>query len=305
MRIKNREARLLRLLDHQFMYGARERILDYASLPLNLYIGGVVQHGDGPPFSAYNNFPAPRKLIQRYPVFVANPEIRNYWYSRGFKNIEVGGSPWAYLLGGINKFCATSLKEGEKPSEVVFFPRHLAIGFEEHSPESIRKRFAFLRNRFEHQKIVCCVYWSDLLDDEWFKLAREYEIEISCAGIAHTDPVWAMSKLRTDFLLKLFNIIYPSQRCLFEDYTSAIIYALSIGKPVQLLNDADRISLGGNLALLSRERQWIKKEIPSIEEDFVLSPMAIDFAKEVCGVPYRKEPNDVHEFFRMFEMQID
>lgn len=294
----------LRVLSHQFMYGAREVILDYASLPSNLFIGGVLQHGDGPPFSAYNNFPSPRKSFKRFPVFVANSQIKNHWSSLGMKNIEVSGSTWAYAL---KNFSSSQYKVDyqKKKYEVLFFPTHLAIGYREHSKTSIELRFQALRNQFDSESIQCCVYWSDLIDDTWFAMGKKYSIDIVCAGISTTEPVWAKNSLRTNFLLKLGQIIDQSEKCIFENYTSALIYALTLAKPVKLLNSTELELIGERLEFLSQERQWVLDNLPHIQREYICDGPAIKFANSVCGLENRVSPEEVAEFFRMFEYHLN
>lgn len=295
--ITNRLERTLERFNHQFMYGGREILLKYGNISDDHYLLGVLQHGVGPGFALWNNYPTPRIGLKRSPLWVASNENESYIRKQGIKNVNAIGSVWSYvkkMMEGENR----ELKSRHKLRDILFFPAHYGGGIanvhnpsryitHHYSQSDILKMFAKLRSDFPRETITCCVFWSDLFAANWFEAGEKFGISITSSGIGVTNPFWHPSPSRVQFLHNLFDLISNHKVCMIEQMSSSVFYALSLEKPVFISAYFEKSNFQ------ERELIWLRQKAPKLFQDFIFDESLGEFANLVLGSDRLIEPQEV------------
>ena len=259
------------------MYGAREILLDYAGLSRNLVLLGVLQHGIGPTSEIRNNVPSPRIYSRRSPVWIASKRSEIELKQAGFRYVKAIGSAWSYMKKLSEDFLTM---EPSECRDVLFFARHYGGGATaEYNNQEVLKIFSELRARYPNSSLTVCVYFYDLLTANWHDLAPRFGIEVVSAGVGVTSPVWRQSESRIEFLYTLKKIIDQHNICLFDEPSSAIFYALSLGKivkiePIKSINLVD-YQVGF--------QRWLQSNLPKIFSGINRDPVAEEVTNELLG----------------------
>jgi len=259
------------------MYGAREILLDYAGLSRNLVLLGVLQHGIGPTSEIRNNVPSPRIYSRRSPVWIASKRSEIELKQAGFRYVKAIGSAWSYMKKLSEDFLTM---EPSECRDILFFVRHYGGGATaEYNNQEVLKIFSELRARYPNSSLTVCVYFSDLLTANWHNLAPRFGIEVVSAGVGVTSPVWRQSESRIEFLYTLKKIIDQHNICLFDEPSSAIFYALSLGKivkiePIKSVNLVD-YQVGF--------QRWFQSNLPKILSGINRDPVAEEVTNELLG----------------------
>jgi hypothetical protein len=263
----------------QFVYGHREILLDFAKLDRTSLILGNIQHGVGPLFTLYSEYPTPRlRNLQRSPLWVYNQNLADGLKRMGLKKVHAIGSPWLYskLQSESGQSTPTS-----KPKYVVF-PRHYSFSYlSQVTASDIKEKIKSWRTIAGSDELEICLYWSEFIDLRWHQVAREEGVNLVCAGVSSTTPVWSQSSSRLHFYQNLRGIIDSSTHCIFESFTSAMFYANDLGKNVGLFD-----SISANLErerekIFQEENRWLKSNIPGIfgtcEQNLILDSITHEF----------------------------
>jgi hypothetical protein len=301
------EKRAALRLQHQFMYGAREVIFEHLNLDLNKIILGVVQHGFGPDFWAETNFPSPRLGIGRARVLLASTPIsirlqKKYPHHK----VEAIGSPWAYLLKTLQtkptetlenqriKYCKSGLR-------VLFFVRHfnLRAGFK-YTEEIVHEIGHQIREYYPSESITFCIFWSDLLSYDWFRFGREFDIRIACAGVRELSPPWELHEARTKFLPQLARLILEHDMCAFDTYSSAVPYALSLGRRSQLI----ALQYSKKYPPFGKAHDWFRSEFTFTGNDELFPEKNLDLTEDLLGLNEVLSPEQFEEIIPMIKLRI-
>ena len=259
------------------MYGAREILLDYAGLSRNLVLLGVLQHGIGSTPEIRNNVPSPRIYLRRSPVWIASKRSEIELKQAGFRYVKAIGSAWSYM-NKLSEDFPTS--EPSERRDVLFFARHYGgTSAAEYSNQEILKIFSELSARYPNSSLTVCVYFTDLLTANWHDLATRFGIEVVSAGVGVTSPAWRQSESRIKFLYNVKKIIGRHNICLFDEPSSAIFYALSLGKIVKV----EPIKSVKLVDYQLEFQRWFQSNLPKILSGIDRDPVAEEITNELLG----------------------
>ena len=246
----------------QFAYGHREILLKFAGLDETSLLTGVIQHGVGPAFTLYSEWPTPRlHNLKRSPLWVYSKSAIQDLKLNGVKDVTAIGSPWLYSKK-IDNFESKSLHSEPK---FLVFPRHYSLNYlSKYNFLDIIKKIQQWKAIAGSDSLEICLYWTEFIDVRWQQAAREEGVSLVCAGMSYTYPVWSNIDSRVDFYPHLREIIDSSTHCIFESFTSAIFYASDLGKNVGIFETQLTLSDIARDQSFQREREWLKKNIPGI-----------------------------------------
>ena len=231
----------------QFAYGNREILLDYLSLPRNHIILGNLQSG----FSSYLWQPKKLRMINgrlaRHYVWTMPKHFE------GRRDIHAIGAIWLYFLE--MKFAndswleLQSLKNPRLPSKVKsvgYIPAK--IGNSSISNPLMHVRNAeFLRSKLgSSTNIKVLLDTRDMLSNETRLAYSRNEISTYCNGWNGTlliNGAMGDETLRTNFYLELFNFINSVDYVVSESFGSHLLYSLSIGIPIRIIQRKKTIDL--------------------------------------------------------------
>jgi hypothetical protein len=294
--IGSREVELSKTFSHQFMYGAREVLLDYCEIPKDRLLLGVLQHGVGPTLNQFINVPSPRIGIKRSPVWLASHSVAQEIKKCGYKEVSAIGSTWAYLL---KKTVAVPEEIGDRREKILFFPSHW--GGHEYSNEEVIQICTSLRKRFPNEYLSISVYFIDLLCADWPRIASSFGIQILNAGMGGSDPYWSNFKARTNFLPRLREYIMQHDHCVFEEFSSAIFYAISLKKRVTV----------NKLPFLDHRQSpdaavndWMRKNLPKIYDGIYCDALAQEISDDLLGTNVTLSKEDLSERLKYVRLEL-
>lgn len=215
----------------QFAYGHREILLRVMQQSLTTAFPLVLQHGVYTPGVAIQKGVAltPRKNLWsrfRFVCFSKSDQenVRKY----GIRDVVAIGAPWLYLSDTETK---------TKKNSLGFFPAHgnTAEATPCSSLKDISKRIQLVRKQFPGMRLTVFLYYSEFIRREWHELSRDLGFEVFCAGLPLGHPVFTPHLSRIDFLFNLKQKLNLMEACVYESYTSAILYAGSLGKSAALI----------------------------------------------------------------------
>lgn len=265
----------------QFAYGHREILLKAADLTLDSVLLGIVQHGVGPSFVQYSDWPTPKGFnLSRSPLWVYSKtnefELRNL----GVKDVRAIGSPWLY-----SKKMEESKGHYIQKKYCLVFASHTRFNFSLTTElDEILDKIKFWKTIAGNDELAICLYWVDFLDENW-KLAAKIEgVELLCAGIDFTDPVWSLSPVRLDFYSNLNRIIQSAHYCIFEGFTSAIFYAASQDVPFGVFRSKFEDKKILSSQFFSKEHQWLRRYARRNFENICENHNFTDVSNELLGI---------------------
>jgi hypothetical protein len=203
------EQSLIRRFGIQFNYGHREIILKAAGLQENSLLLGIVQHGVGPTFTLYSDWPTPRlNSLRRTPLWVYSKENENELRNLGVRDVKAIGSPWLYSINQNTHSLSSLLPNSSKGEYCLVFPSHTNFAYLEiTSEEGIVSRIRSWKEVAKNDKMVICLYWVEFLDQRWHNAAELEGVKLTCVGIGATDPLWSKSERRLDFYKNLRSLL--------------------------------------------------------------------------------------------------
>jgi hypothetical protein len=281
---KQKNANLQRLTEKfgiQFSYGHREILLEYSKLDPTSLLTGILQHGVGPSFTLYSDWPTPRSMrLIRSELWVYSKKVAEELRSIGVPRVTAIGSPWLYSK------ILDQYKKNDQPSRPKFlvFPRHYTATFTSKiSASDIREKISYWRTISGNEELHICLYWIDFLNPVWQFVAREEGVSLVCAGISGSSPVWAQTDLRIDFYKNLRKILDSSTHCIFESFTSAIFYANDLGKDIGIFQVPSSIREINTEKSFQMEQSWLLKNFPKIFGSFGFGKSLDSSTQELLG----------------------
>lgn len=310
--IKSHSARYAELFYSQFYYGHREILLNYLEKDDDLLLCGILQHGVRqigltPYPKDFQDFKTPRLANwKRSPLWVYSKETVTHLKKQGARgSIEAIGAPWNYMTPPVANLEFDS--KGNPVKKFVVFPTHYQIGMIANLDESqIRNRINYWKGLASFQSLTVCLFWTEFLDPIWQKVCREEGVNITCAGIGTTDPVWAQNPSRLNFLYKIRDILSEHTHCIFETFSSGIFYAISMNKHVGLFPGPRDLPKYGSASVgdwvnsvHEMDESWVAREMPLILENFAADEGLKNLADYLLGVDAVRpvsELNDILQF---------
>lgn len=225
------ESNFFRILGIQFSYGQREILLKAMNENFNKAFQVVLQHGAYTPSAVIEYgvaYTSKRNLKSRY-RFVSfskhdEDKVRDY----GIKDVVSIGAPWLYL----------DAAPGTVTSNTIgFFPAHHSshYNYPGSTVSAIRQRINLVKSQFPGMQITVFLYFSEFLMREWHEASESAGFDLFCAGLPNNEPVFAPHPSRISFLPQLKKKLSEMELCAFESYSTAILYAGSLGKTAALI----------------------------------------------------------------------
>lgn len=272
---------MIRRFSTQFAYGHREILLNYAKLDPSSLLTGIVQHGVGPAFTIFSDWPTPRvKFISRSPLWVYSQVAAKELASIGAKKVQAIGSPWLYA----KKSDLLVMPREHQQSSFLIFPRHFSDAIlDDISPEGIRAKIRFWKSIAGSEELVICLYYIEFTNYVWQKIARQEGVVLKCAGVGATSPVWSQSGSRIDYYRNLSEIISSSTHCIFESLSSAMFYANDLGKNVGIFSTETESKVVNENLFFQKEFDWLLKNLPGIFNTCEASSTLNEITHELLG----------------------
>ena len=273
--------RLTEKFQTQFAYGHREILLNYSKLNSASLLIGIVQHGVGPAFTLYSDWPTPRyRGLKRSNLWVYSKKAAAELASAGVKNVSAIGSPWLYskILNGY------AVRENPPKTKFLIFPRHYNFShLSKITPADILEKIQHWKSIAGSEELEICLYWIEFFDPAWQRIAREEDVTLVCAGIPQTTPFWSQADSRVNFYVNLRQIIDSATHCIFESFTSAIFYANDLGKNVGIFQTRSSLEEVNSTAIFLRENEWLIRNAPEIFNSCESSSSLDSMAHELLG----------------------
>jgi len=299
---KYKYAKLQRLSDKfgmQFAYGHREILLEYSKVDQSSLLMGILQHGVGPAFTLFSDWPTPRYMgLKRSNLWVYSRKVAEELAVEGATNVSAIGSPWIYskILRNYEKKALPS-----KPKFLVF-PRHYTATFpSKNSKDDIHEKIRFWKLISGGEELEICLYWIDFLNPIWQSAAREEEVALVCAGISGSTPAWAQTGLRIAFYDNLRIIIDSATHCIFESFTSALLYANDLGRDLGIYQTPSSIREIDSDASFQRENLWLLRNFPKIFDSLENGNCLDATTHELLGYDDLLSPQDLANVLRYRE----
>ena len=309
--IKPQSARYAEMFYSQFYYGHREILLNYLGRDGSLLLCGILQHGVRqigltPYPKDFQDFKTPRLgNWKRAPLWVYSQQTVAHLKKLGAKgNIQAIGAPWNYLIQAPTSQKIDSKEESIK--KYLVFPTHYQIGMVATLDESqVRNRINHWKELANYQPLTVCLFWTEFLDPTWQKVCREEGVQVTCAGMGTTDPIWAQNPSRLDFLYKLREIISEHTHCIFETFSSGIFYAISMNKYVGLFPGPKDLPKYGSStvgdwidSVHEMDESWAAAEMPLIIENFAEAESLKSLTNYLLGVDAVKPINELNDILK-------
>ena len=286
-----KKSQLLKRFSTQFAYGHREILLNYAGLDHSTIFTGILQHGMTQDLEISSAI-TPRLLNgRRSPFWVFNINDERRFRENGYKNVKAIGAPWIYLES------SPIPDKVESEGNVLIFPTHRSISVEPLiDRDEIRSKILFWLNQYGENGITICLVWSEFVTNDWQVACKELGVGCVTAGVGMTTPTYSPHPARIDFLRNLRQLIVSHKICVFETYTSAIFYALSLGKPCSLIIET-QTGLEKQNAVIGGE-SWLKNNFPSINRMICPSGKYQEESQILLGYDVKKSRNELRSILR-------
>lgn len=286
------EQSLIRKFGIQFYYGHREIILKAAGLQENSLLLGIVQHGVGPTFTLYSDWPTPRfNSLRRTPLWVYSKENENELRNLGVRNVKAIGSPWLYSINQNTHRLSSLLPNSSKGEYCLVFPSHTNFAYLEiTSQEAIVSRIKSWKKIAKNDKMVICLYWVEFLDQRWHKAAELEDVKLTCVGLSATDPLWSKSESRIDFYKNLYSLLNNASYCIFEGFTSAIFYASSLEIPFGIFATEFEERKIADSSQFSQERTWLLASAASHFNHITTEKIFTEISLSLLGIDQLQNP---------------
>ncbi len=289
------EQSLIRKFGIQFYYGHREIILKAAGLQENSLLLGIVQHGVGPTFTLYSDWPTPRlNSLRRTPLWVYSKENENELRNLGVRNVKAIGSPWLYSINQNTHRLSSLLPNSSKGEYCLVFPSHTNFAYLEiTSQEAIVSRIKSWKKIAKNDKMVICLYWVEFLDQRWHKAAELEDVKLTCVGLSATDPLWSKSESRIDFYKNLHSLLNNASYCIFEGFTSAIFYASSLEIPFGIFATEFEERKIADSSQFSQERTWLLASAASHFNEITTEKIFTEISLSLLGIDQLQNPEEL------------
>jgi len=286
---------LLNQFSAQFAYGHREILLSYARLDSSTLLEGVLQHGITSNENLLLDAKTPKVgLFRRAPFWVFSKETTEFLKNHGMRDVTAIGAPWAYL----QKMRGQLADVGGHPkrNKTLVFPTHYSqsvnIPF---TQDEVRQKLRRWKSLSGGEEITICLLWSEFLNPVWRMVCESEGVTLTFAGVGESKPVWSPHVSRVNFLANIDILLRDHSRCIFESPTSAIFYAISLGKEIGLFLSPQSGDWGAFSAAHERQLIWTTECLPDLVEKFALTPRMIEFSRRVLGEDCILNPEELRE----------
>jgi hypothetical protein len=291
----NRKRTLVEKFKTQFVYGHREILLRYSGIDDSALLTGILQHGVGPTFTLYSDWPTPRvNLIKRSPLWVYSQVAAKDLSLRGVENIKAIGSPWLYSK---TLDCFLTPESSSKEKYLVF-PEHYPTSAKHNTAEITREKIKFWRSIAGGADLEICLFWSEFTDPIWTKIAGEEGVSLNCAGHPNSPladlQIWSGEDARIDYYKNLRNIISSATHCIFETFTSAMFYASDLGRYVGFFPTETKTRIEPIYRTIQeQERNWLEDNLPQILRNFAVGNSLTQISRELLGYEDLLNPKEL------------
>ena len=245
---------------------------------------GIIQHGVGPAFTLYSDWPTPRvNFIGRSPLWVYSRVAAKELSSKGVRNVTAIGSPWLYskILDSYN----ISLEKNRL--KYLIFPQHHPYSAAKNTLENTYSKIRYWRSITGSADLEICLFWSEFIDPIWQIVARRENISLKCAGRPNSSLAssygWSQSDARVHYYRNLREIMAPVTHCIFESFTSAMFYASDLGKSIGFFPTDSRVEVATRTRYTENEYLWLTKNIPEIFNTCETSSTLAAISYELLG----------------------
>ncbi len=253
------------------------RYVDLAEVPR---IWGYLQHG----WNTHDGFAVGTVFAPNFPKFVWSDVVARRAWATGLRDVQVVGSPWAYLLKLEEQ---EQWDEGEHEREgTIVYPFH---GWEQQNIIGSHDSYVEDIKRVEGDvPITICLYWNEFEDAS---VRRSYE-DAGFRVISHgyRGHMWRGTDVH--FLDKQLEELRRHKRVVSNRLGSALIYGASVGADIGIYGDpmilqAERAALGG------REKQL--RLYPQLHQPFVPRDYALRLSRYELGQDVLLSPHELSQ----------
>ena len=284
--------KLIDKFETQFAYGHREILLKYSNLNETVLLTGILQHGVGPTFTLYSDWPTPRvNFFRRSPLWVYSRVAAKELASKGVQNVSAIGSPWLYS----KILDSYELSNDKNKIKYLVFPRHYSSSDSDNTFERTYNQINYWLSIAGSADLEICLHWSQFEDLIWQTVAHREGVTLKCAGKPNSPLVWSQSDSRIHFYRNLREIIGSATHCIFESFTSAIFYACDLGKSVGFFPADSKIKFEATPSTLEEELSWLAKNIPGIFNNCEENSTLIALSRELLGYEDMLSPISLSE----------
>lgn len=230
------------ILNEQFAYGAREIYQRFINFDPKKIIFAEVQHGwyldsSWTSQSIVSNRQLNRRL-KRYPLLVWSREIAQELNNPKFRSVYAVTSPWSLLLSSYEKLKSRNLVPtyNEIPGSALYFPTHSFHGMKAFLDSTSAQNILKSQN---FSSITTSLFWIDFINPHIREQFESFS-KVTCMGIrapAATETPWSDIGGRRNFLYQLHKAISEHQFIICDEFSTAAMAALTLGKQVFITKD--------------------------------------------------------------------
>ena len=258
-------------LSEQFAYGHREIYQRFIGFDPNQIIFAELEHGWSSDTSWLQSNSSNRlrnRRLKRYPLLVWSRELARELNYPKHKSVYALASPWFLLLSNYENLKSTGMAPNyfEVPRSVLYFPAHSFPGVEAflHS-----KNIENIYKSQDFASITTSLYWIDFINPTIRELYEPFS-RVTCMGIrapAATEVPWSNTGGRVNFLYQLHKAISEHQYIICEDFSTAAMAALTLGKQVFMTKDKVHLELIHR----SQKNQFLALDVSKIISKYELN----------------------------------
>ena len=225
------------ILSEQFAYGHREVYQRFLNFSPNKYVLAELQHGWYLDPSRSPQFGMNQRILSRklkpFPFLVWSRGLAQAMNQGNKESVYAICSPWYLLTSGYELFKANNKAPNyfETPGSVLFFPSHSFPGINyTHDTSKLEE----IMNFPSVKSITTSLYWTDFLNPTVREQFARFST-VTCVGIrstASTEVPWQDIGGRVNFLYRLHRLISEHELVICEDFSTAAMAALTLGKRV-------------------------------------------------------------------------
>lgn len=284
----------------QFTYGHREILLDFMKLDHTHAFLGRIMHGS---FTEYDDVSTFTVFIngKLAPYWTFNSEILNLKKNKFKNNIIDIGAPWLYL----DKKSSSNKIE----NTFLIMPEHATENYLNSTTkkEKMARAKAF-REIVGENKATVCLHYIDFCDLETRNAFDAFGFSVTCLGVANNRNAISPAGDRVNFLRNLNKLFSDHTHWVGEGFGTSLLYAAATGLNIGVFPEIRKFSKFGyrgvgtqedwTRRIFDRNLSIIKRDIPSVLDNFSKSNATIDFANIYLGLKHKKEPGELFDLMK-------
>ena len=230
------------LLSEQWAYGHMEIYRRFFGFEPNTILLAELQHGwvANPESIPQNDFSIRlrNRRLSKYPLLVWSRKIEKALNHPIERNVYAVCSPWSLLITEYERLRARGLAPSyfESPGSALYFPGHSFPGFD--FEFDVKKTETMLKSQ-KFSSITTSLYWLDFINPNVREQFSRFS-KLTCMGLrspAATETPWHDVGGRVNFLYQLHKAISEHQVIVCEEFSTAAMAALTLGKKVFICED--------------------------------------------------------------------